>query len=131
MNKSFIIVLLIFLLPLGFYWSMTRDKSVTALPSVASNGAEVIKFSSPMCYECQELDKVFAEIYPEFANKISLKKVDVTKNDKSVKQLIKTYGVTLVPTCVFKNSQGVEVRKTEGLIQPQILRNYMKELLNG
>lgn len=131
MNRSLVIVLLIFLVPLAIYWGLTKDKNVAVLPTVAVSGPEIIKFSSPMCYECQELEKVFAEVYPGVANKISLRKIDVTKNDKAVKQLIKEYDVKLVPTCIFKNKEGNVIRKTEGNIQPRILENYMKEQLQN
>lgn len=131
MNRNLSIILLIFLVPLAIYWGVTRDKNITILPSVAVSGPEIIKFSSPMCYECQELEKVFDEVYPGVANKISLRKIDVTQNDKSVKQLIKEYDVKLVPTCIFKNEDGNVIRKVEGNIQPRILENYMKEQLNG
>lgn len=131
MNKNVLVILLIFLVPLGIYWSATRDKGVTVLPTVAFSGPEIIKFSSPMCYECQELEKIFDEVYPGYANKISLRKIDVTQNDKDTKQLIKDFDVKLVPTCIFKNDEGNVIRKTEGSIQPRILENYMKEQLNG
>ena len=131
MNRNIITILLIFLVPLCVYWGLTKDKKVAVLPSIAAGGPEIIKFSSPMCYECQELDKVFKEIYPGFANKISLRKIDVTQNDKTTKNMIKEYDVILVPTCIFKNDDGNVLRKTEGMIQPRILENYMKEQLNG
>ena len=92
---------------------------------------KIIKFSSPMCYECQELEKVFNEIYPEYANKVSLRKIDVTSKDKSTKDLIKKHEVKLVPTCIFMNKNGDIIRRTEGLIQPRILENYIKEQING
>ncbi|MCM1003045.1 MAG: thioredoxin family protein [Candidatus Gastranaerophilales bacterium] len=131
MNKNIAIILLIFLVPLGFYWGLTRDKSLAVLPGVAANGAEIIKFSSPMCYECQELEKIFEEVYPAYANKISLRKVDVTQKNNETQKLIKQYEVKLVPTCVFKNENGDTIRRTEGSIQPKILENYMKEQING
>ena len=132
MNRNLIIVLLIFIVPLAVYWGLTKDKNVAVLPTIAVSGPEIIKFSSPMCYECQELEKVFNEVYPGVANKISLRKIDVTQNDKTTKQLIKDYEVKLVPTCIFKNKDGNIIRKTEGMIQPRILENYMKEQLpNG
>ena len=84
-----------------------------------------------MCYECQELEKVVKEVYPEFANKISITNIDVTSKNKDVKKMIKQYDVKLVPTCVFKNKEGLVIRRTEGMIQPKILRNYMKEQING
>lgn len=130
MNKNIAIILLVFLVPLGLYWGLTRDKSVAVLPTSAS-GAEIIKFSSPMCYECQELEKVFEEVYPAYANKISLRKVDVTKKNNETQSLIKEYNVKLVPTCIFKDANGAVVRRTESSIQPKILENYMKEQING
>ena len=131
MNKNLIIVLMIFLLPLGIYWGLTHDKKIAVLPTIAVSGPEIIKFSSPMCYECQELEEIFKEVYPGYANKISLRKIDVTNKDKTTKDLIKNYDVKLVPTCVFKNADGNVIRKTEGNIQARILENYMKEQLNG
>ena len=131
MSKNITIILLIFLVPLALYWGLTRDKHITTLPSVAFTGPEIIKFSSPMCYECQEMEKIFEEVYPEFANKVSLKKVDVNQKDKTTKELIKKYEVKLVPTCIFRNKDGDVMRKTEGLIQPRILENYIREQING
>lgn len=130
MKKNIFIILAIFLVPLGVYWGLTRDRLSTP-PSVAAQGAEVIKFASPMCYECQELEKVFEEIFPNYADKISLRKIDVTRNDDTAKTLIKQYNVTLVPTTVFKKSDGSVTRKIEGCIKGEILENYLKEIIDG
>ena len=131
MKKNVIAILLIFLVPLALYWGLTRDKGLATLPTIAFTGSEIIKFSSPMCYECQELDKVFKEVYPEFANKVSITNIDVTSKDKNVKKMIKQYDVNLVPTCVFKDKEGQVIRRTEGMIQPRILENYIREQING
>lgn len=131
MNKNIAAILLIFLVPLGLYWGLTRDKSVGVLPGIASNGAEIIKFSSPMCYECQELEKIFNEVYPAYSSKVNLRKIDVTQKSNETQKLIKQYEVKLVPTCIFKDESGAVIRRTEGSIQPKILENYMKEQING
>lgn len=131
MNRNIFVVLFIFLVPLALYWGLTRDKGLATLPSIAFSGAEIIKFSSPMCYECQELEKIFDEIYPEYANKITLRKIDVTQKDKETKKMIKDYDIKLVPTCIFKNKDGQIIRKTEGMIQPKILENYIKDQIHG
>jgi len=131
MNRNIIAVLLILFVPICAYWGLTRDKSFTALPSIASHGAEIIKFSSPMCYECQELEKIFEEVFPNYSDKVSLKKVDVTQKDKNTKELIREHNIKLVPTCVFKDANGKVIRITEGSIQPKILENYIKEQING
>ncbi len=130
MNRTVFIILLIFLVPLALYWSLSKSNNLTTLPSVASTGAQVIKFSSPMCFECQELDKVFKEVYSNYDNKITLKKVNVSSNDNETKQLIKKYNITLVPTTIFQNSEGSVVRRIEGSMQPKILDNYLKGLAN-
>lgn len=131
MNRNLFVILFIFIVPLALFWGLTRDKGIATLPSIAFNGAEIIKFSSPMCYECQELDKIFDEIYPGYANKITLRKIDITQKDKNIKKMIKDYDVRLVPTCIFKNKDGQIIRKTEGMIQPKILENYIKDQIHG
>lgn len=130
MNRNIITILFIFLVPLAAYYGISKYKIATP-PSFASQGPEVIKFSSPMCYECQELEKVFEEVFPKYNREITLKKIDVTQKDNSTKSLIKTYNVKLVPTTVFKDKNGKIQRRTEGTLQPQILENYLKELING
>ena len=129
MNRNILTVLLIFLVPLAVYFALSKDK-VTTLPSLAADGAEVIKFSSPMCYECQELDKIFEEVYPQYDNMVKLKKVDVTQRNKETETLLKEYDVKLVPTTVFRKD-GATLRRIEGSIQPKILENYLKETING
>ena len=105
-----IIILLIFIMPIGLYAYLEAKAESAKVCAVVGNEevknpkAKIVKFSSPMCYECQELEKVFNEVYPGVANKISLRKIDVTNNDKSVKQMIKDYDVKLVPTCIFKDN---------------------------
>ena len=130
MNRNIIIILLIFLVPLAVYFGLTRDK-LTTPPSIASEGAQVIKFASPMCYECQELEKVFDEVFPKFEKDVTLKKIDVTQKSRDTKALIKEYGVKLVPTTVFKDKDGNTTRRIEGNMQPQILENYLKEITNN
>ena len=130
MNKSIFIILAIFLVPLAVYWGLTRDK-LTTPPAVATNGAEVIKFASPMCYECQQLEKVFDEIFPKYNRDITLRQINVTQKDNTTGTLIKKYDVKLVPTTVFKDKNGNVLRRIEGSMQPQILENYLKELING
>ena len=129
MNKNIIIVSLIFIIPLCAYFVLTRDNNVTP-SSIAASGDEIIKFASPMCYECQELEKVFEDVFPKYKKDITLRKIDVTKRDKKAQALIEEYDVKLVPTTVFKNQDGRITRRIEGNMQPVILENYMKELIN-
>ena len=130
MNRNIFIILLIFIVPLAAYFGLTRDK-LTTPPSYASGGAEIIKFASPMCYECQELEKVFNEVFPKYEKDITLKKVNVTNKDNVTKGMIKSFCVKLVPTTVFKDKNGNTIRRIEGSMEPEVLENYLKELVNG
>ena len=129
MKKNIILVLLIFLVPLIAYYSLTKNE-LSPLPAIAAYEHEIIKFSSPMCFECQELEKVMNEVFPKYNDKVSLRKIDVTKRDKNVQALIKEYDVKLVPTTIFKTKDGKVTRRIEGTMQPKILENYMVELIN-
>lgn len=129
MNKNIIWILLIFLVPIAVYFGLTRG-SDSSTQAVAVTGDEIIKFSSPMCYECHELEEVMEEVFPKYQDKITLNKIDVTKNDKQISELIKEHKVTLVPTTVFKNQDGRILKRVEGTMKPEVLDNYMAELVN-
>ena len=60
MKKNIVLILIILFVPIGIYYGLTRDK-IVSMPAVAVTGDEIIKFASPMCFECQELEKVFEE----------------------------------------------------------------------
>lgn len=130
MNRNVVIILLIFLVPLAVYFGLTRDK-LTTPPSIVAGGPEVIKFASPMCYECQQLEKVFEQVFPAYQNNVSLRKIDVTQGDATTKSMIKKHGVKLVPTTIFKDSKGNIKQRVEGSMQPEVLENHLKEIING
>ena len=123
MNKNIIWILLIFIVPVAAYYALTRE--ITTPSAVAVTGDEIIKFASPMCYECGELEKVMEEVFPKYENKITLTKINVSKTDKNTKTLIREYNVTLVPTTVFKNQDGRITRRVEGNMKPEVLESYM------
>ena len=129
MKKNIIWILLIFIVPLAVYFGLTRNNTVSN-QAVAITGDEIIKFSSPMCYECSELEKVVVKVFPKYEDKITLHKVDVSKRDNETRELIKEYKVTLVPTTVFKNQDGKITKRVEGTMKPEVLEKYMVELIN-
>jgi thiol:disulfide interchange protein len=129
MKKNIILILLIFLVPIAVYYSLTKD-NITQSQAIASTENEIIKFASPMCFECQELEKTMNEILPKYSDKISLRKIDITKQDKNTNALIQEYNVKLVPTTVFKKQNGQVTKRIEGAMRPEVLEQYMVELIN-
>ena len=128
MNKNIIWILLIFLVPLGAYFWLTQDQ-ITTPPAIAA-GDELIKFSSPMCMECQDLEKVVDKVMPKYSDKVSIRKIDISKRDKNCQALISEYKVKLVPTTIFKNQDGRILRRVEGTMNSELLESYLAELIN-
>ncbi len=129
MNKNIIWISLIFVVPLAVYYGLTRE-SISTQPAAALTGDEIIKFASPMCYECNQLEQVIEEVFPKYENRVTLSKIDVTKKDKKVRELIREYNVTLVPTTVFKNQDGRITKRIEGTMKPEVFESYTEELIN-
>lgn len=128
MNKNIIWILLIFIVPIAAFYILTRDQ-ITTQPAIAA-GDEVIKFSSQLCMECQDLEKNLEKVFPKYNDKITLTKIDVSKRDKNSQALISDYKVKLVPTTIFKNQDGRVLRRIEGTIEPETLEQYLVELIN-
>lgn len=129
MNKNIIWIALIFIVPIAAYYGLTRESVATQYEN-AVTGDEIIKFASPMCYECNQLEKVIEAVFPKYENKVTLRKIDVTKKDKNVRALMREYNVTLVPTTVFKNQDGRITKRVEGTMKPEVFESYTEELIN-
>mgnify|MGYP003307676386 FL=1 len=130
MNKNVVLILLIFLVPLFVYFGLSKDKSSVAVSSVTST-PEVIKFYSPMCYECQKLDGVLKEVFPKYVDKVSLNEIDVTQRNNANVELIKKYNIHLVPTMLFFTKSGKMTKRVEGAIPDSVFEEYLKEIINN
>lgn len=129
MRKNLITVLLVFLLPLAAYLFMTHagNEPVNYAEAV-TNKPQVIKFTSTMCLDCQEMNKIMKEIFPQFKNRIVLEEISVQDGKSSTDKKIKEYNVTLVPTIILKNSQGQQVKRIEGAVPKEEMIKYLEEL---
>ncbi len=76
MKKNLIIISLIFAIPIIAYMALTNSNSSTA-KNIEAGKPQVIKFTSAMCMDCQTMNKVFKEIFPQFENKITLTEIQV------------------------------------------------------
>ena len=78
MKKNLITVLLVFIIPLVAYFVL--NKSVDNPVNVAdatTNKPQVIKFTSAMCLDCQEMNKIMKEIFPKYQDRILLIEIPV------------------------------------------------------
>lgn len=127
--KNRLIILLVFVLPLIIYGVLS-----TFLPekvsnfAVAANTPTVIKFSAPLCMDCQKLDKTLDVVMPKYQGKVNLQKIDATSQVSNVQELVKKYNITVVPTTIFIDANGNFEKKVEGYIPQNELENQIKAL---
>lgn len=122
--KNWIIVLLIFILPLSLY-AYFDIKAQANTCKVTGNAASVakakiIKFSSPMCSECVETTIEIKKAMNNYQDAVIIEEYNVLDNNSKgkniTKDMIKKYKVSLVPTLVFVDKEGKTVKKQEGLM---------------
>lgn len=117
MKKNIITVLLVLFLPLIAYIFITHSGNEPVnVADAVTNKPQIIKFTSSMCLDCQEMNKVMKEIYPQFQDRIALTEYHVQDGKAATDEQIKKYNVTLVPTIILINSQGEQVKRIEGAI---------------
>lgn len=116
-KKTIITVLAILILPVLAFWGLSFNKDATVLAN--TNLPQIIKFSSSMCLECKEVEKIFNEIMPKYKDKVSYTAIVVDSRKDMNNKLIKKFNVTLVPTVVMLDSNGNECKRFEGAAQKE------------
>ena len=132
--KNWIIVLLIFAVPLGvFAWlesnsskSMAKETKVMSTKTVPTNGrGKMLKFSSPMCSDCKKVSGEMVKVVPDYKDAITFEEVNVTDGTKESAAAVKDYKVTVVPTLIFIAKDGKIVRKAEGFLTESEIRTHL------
>ena len=129
MKKNLIIIGLIFVIPLVAFWAFNKSNSTTAKTTAdIANKPQVMKFTSTMCLDCQKMNKLFKEVFPKYEDKIVLTEIQVQDGQDFTNQQIKKHNVTLVPTMIFFDSDGKQVKRIEGAIEKEELEKYLQGL---
>ncbi len=129
MKKNIIIVLLVLILPILAYMFLSSGSgNQVGSVDAKTTKPQIIKFTSAMCLDCQTMNKLMKEIYPQYQDKIALTEIHVQDNKPETQEWIKKYDVTLVPTIILMNSQGQQVRRIEGAVDKAVFEGYLKEL---
>lgn len=126
--KNFIIITLIFVVPLLAYMILAKPDASLANKNGTGNKPQIIKFTSLMCLDCKKLGGVMKEVYPKYKDQITLIEIQVQNNDEFTKKQVEKYNVTLVPTVVLVDSNGKKVGKYEGFIEKDKLDKLLKDL---
>lgn len=129
MKKNIIVILFVLLVPIFAYMLLSSNSNSNSMSVNAKTAKpQIIKFTSAMCLDCQTMNKIMKEVYPEYKDNIELVEIHVQDNNASTREWIKKYDVTLVPTIILKNASGQQVRRIEGAIGKDVLEGYLKGL---
>ena len=133
--KNWIIVLLIFIIPLGLYAYLdnraTADSCSVTGNAISIPKAKVIKFSSPMCSECQEVTVEIKKAMENYKDSVIIEEYNVldnyNKGKNLTKDMIKKYKISLVPTLIFMDKEGKTIKK-EGMITSKEIAKILDEI---
>ena len=129
MKKNLITVLLVLLLPLVAYFILNMFSSSDLTKADAkTNKPQIVKFTSRMCLDCQTMNKIMKEVYPNYKDKIELTEINIQDNNPNNNSWINKYNVVLVPTIILINSNGTQVKRIEGAIEREEFEKYLQEL---
>lgn len=135
--RNWIIVLLIFVIPLGiFAWLETSYNKTNAEEVktashmvIPTNGkAKMMKFSSPMCSDCKKVSKIMVGVIPDYKDAVTFEEINVSDGSKASSEAVKTYKVTVVPTLIFVSKDGKIIQKTEGILSEEELRTSLNNI---
>ncbi|HIS73894.1 TPA: thioredoxin family protein [Candidatus Galligastranaerophilus intestinavium] len=125
--KNWIIVLLVFAIPLGLYaYLESNSQSTVAKEEVSMNNTQkprVIKFYSPMCSDCKKISNEMVGVVEDYKDAVTFEEINVSEQTDKNKALIKKYKITLVPTLVFESKDGKTFKKVEGFIEDDEIEN--------
>lgn len=132
MKKSSIItILIIFILPVALYYFIKNpSESAISHADPAVNMPKVLQFTSTMCYDCKKLENEIAPLRQQYKGKIVFRKYNVSSRTGQINQMISQYSINVVPTLIFLDKKGYYVRKTEGYVSRNQIKQYLDALIN-
>ncbi len=128
--KNIIAIILILVLPIFVYILMNKNSAETAV-AIENSKPTLMVFTSTMCMDCKRLKEVIKDIEGEYSPKINIVSINATAKDRNVKEKIKKYNVTLVPTMIFLDKNNNQRNKIEGFIPKEELIIELEEIING
>lgn len=128
MKKTLLIICMIFALPVIAYGLLLANQPAATEVAIAATGMpQMIKFSAPMCSDCQTMAEVLSQVEPQYKDKVEFIEISVNQKSPQVAEMIKKYNVKLVPTMIFTNAKGEQIARVEGSIPKEDLIKYLEQ----
>ena len=131
MKKSLFIILVVFILPILLYIGLEKKSEASyGLATTDGTNAIVYKFTSPLCAECQVVQKIIDKIEGNY-DYVIFEEVNVggkNADKKEVRDLIERYNITVVPTLVFIDNKGRFHKKIEVDMTEKDITNVLEKI---
>ena len=96
------------------------EASVVAAPPAAETPAaeagaalpRLVDLGSTTCIPCKEMAPILEELKAEYAGKLDVEFINVNEDTEAANR----YGIMVIPTQIFFNSEGEEVYRHEGFM---------------
>ena len=104
-----------------------KKEAVQTSDSVVADSSSPITFielGSVNCIPCKMMQPVMAAIEKKYAEQIKIIFYDVWKDDQ--RHYAVQYGIRLIPTQVFLDSEGREIMRHEGFFPEQEIDKFLR-----
>lgn len=110
---------------------MVDEPAESSLSDVAAKAAEtsggiprLVDLGSKKCIPCKKMAPILEELKREYAGRMEVVFIDVREN----RQAASDYGIRLIPTQIFYDSEGRELFRHEGFYGKEAILGKWREL---
>jgi len=103
----------------------TEQKEAIAVTNQGQSAITFIELGSVKCIPCRQMQPIMASIEKKYGSQINVLFYDVWEPDQ--KHFAAQYGVQLIPTQVFLDSQGLELMRHEGYFPEAEIESFLSE----
>ncbi len=128
--KNIITILLILIIPVSIYLILSNLSKNHQAFAHNQNNPSMLIFTSTMCMDCQKIKTVIKKVENNYQDKINFVYIDALQNNQNIRNKIKKYGVTLVPTIVFTDVNEVQTNKIEGSVPKEQIVSAIEESIH-
>jgi thioredoxin 1 len=97
-------------------------KDATVQQALSSGKPTVIDFGARTCIPCKKMAPILESLSGEYKGKASVLFIDVREDQAAAQK----FGVQMIPTQIFFNAQGKEVKRHMGFLDKQGLLKELK-----
>ncbi len=123
--RSVIVILSLLLLPVLSHAAELPSSNEASIKAALSSGRpSVVDFGARSCIPCKQMAPILEELNRELRGKANVLFNDVWKDDT----LARGYRIQMIPTQIFFNAKGKEVKRHMGYMEKAEILNELKTL---